>query len=157
MNKYYKTLELHKVLKCLPIWRLMKKLNKWRWSWSRVRNMIRCAVRLIKLLQSFDLAVRFGTPPFYNVKDVNASLRRAASGSRISLKELLEIKSILGQITALSDWYSHCENIQTDLDYLFSSLRPNKYLYEKLDRSIISEDEISDAASPELAAIRKKN
>ena len=109
-----------------------------------------------KTAQAFDLAVRFGTPPFYNVKDVSASLRRAASGSRISLKELLEIKSILGQITALSDWYSHCENIQTDLDYLFSSLRPNKYLYEKLDRSIISEDEISDAASPELAAIRKK-
>lgn len=110
-----------------------------------------------KTAQAFDLAVRFGTPPFYNVKDVSASLRRAASGSRISLKELLEIKSILGQITALSDWYSHCENIQTDLDYLFSSLRPNKYLYEKLDRSIISEEKFQMLLVRNLQLSEKKS
>ena len=42
-----------------------------------------------------------------------------------------------------------------ELDYLLRPC-PDKYLQEKLERSIISEDEISDAASPELAAIRKK-
>lgn len=156
MNKYYKTLELHKVLKMLADLAANEKTKQMALELEPCTEYDTVCREIDKTAQAFDLAVRFGTPPFYNVKDVNASLRRAASGSRISLKELLEIKSILGQITALSDWYSHCENIQTDLDYLFSSLRPNKYLYEKLDRSIISEDEISDAASPELAAIRKK-
>ncbi len=68
----------------------------------------------------------------------------------------MQIKKTLSQITALAEWYGHCENVQTDLDYLFTSLHPNKYLYEKLDRSIVSEDEIADSASPELASIRRK-
>ena len=33
---------------------------------------------------------------------------------------------------------------------------PNDWLLEKLERSIVSEDEIADAASSELAAIRRK-
>ena len=63
---------------------------------------------------------------------------------------------MLRQIKGLSDWYSHCENIETELSYLFSGLQPNDWLLEKLERSIISENEIADAASPELAAIRRK-
>ncbi len=156
MNKYYKTLELHKVLKMLSDLTSNDRTRKMAEELqpSTDYNVVCCEIE--KTAQALDLSIRFGTPSFYNIKDVSASLRRAASGARISLKELLEIKNILRQIDALSDWYSHCENVQTELDYLFSQLYPNKYLYEKLDRSIISENEISDAASPELAAIRKK-
>ena len=63
---------------------------------------------------------------------------------------------MLRQIKGLADWYKHCENIETELSYLFSRLQPNDWLLEKLERSIISENEIADAASPELAAIRRK-
>lgn len=156
MNKYYKTLELHKVLKMLSEHCANDKTRQMALELIPSSDYNDVCREIDKTAQALDLSVRFGTPPFYNVKDVSASLRRAASGARISLKELLEIKNILRQITALSDWYAHSENVTTELDYLFSQLYPNKYLYEKLDRSIISEDEISDAASPELAAIRKK-
>lgn len=156
MNKYYKTLELHKVLKMLSDLTSNDRTRKMAEELQPSTDYSAVCCEIEKTAQALDLSVRFGTPSFYDVKDVSASLRRASSGARISLKELLEIKNILRQITALSDWYSHCENVQTELDYLFSQLYPNKYLYEKLDRSIISEDEISDAASPELAAIRKK-
>ncbi|MDE5570030.1 MAG: endonuclease MutS2, partial [Ruminococcus sp.] len=69
---------------------------------------------------------------------------------------LMDIAVMLRQISGLAKWYSSCENIETELDYMFSRLSPNDWLLEKLDRSIISETEISDAASPELAAIRRK-
>lgn len=156
MNKYYKTLELHKVLSMLSDLAANEKTKKLALELKPCHEYDEVCREIDKTAQALDLSVRFGTPAFYDIKDVNSSLRRASTGARISLKELIEIKNVLRQITALSDWYSHCENVQTELDYLFSQLYPNKYLYEKLDRSIISEDEISDAASPELAAIRKK-
>lgn len=156
MNKYFKTLELHKVLKMLSDMASNDRTRQMALDLEPCTDYDKVCLEMDKTSQALELAVSFGTPPFYDIKDVNGSLRRAASGARISLKELLEIKSLLNQIGALSDWYSHCENTATELDYLFSNLRPNKYLQEKLDRSIISEDEISDAASPELAAIRRK-
>lgn len=156
MNKYFKTLELHKVLKMLSDMASNDRTRKMALDLEPCTDYDTVCLEMDKTSQALELAVKFGTPPFYDIKDVSASLRRAASGARISLKELLQVKSLLAQIGALSDWYSHCENTQTELDYLFSSLRPDKYLQEKLDRSIISEDELSDAASPELAAIRRK-
>ncbi|MCI7804898.1 MAG: endonuclease MutS2 [Oscillospiraceae bacterium] len=156
MNKYFKTLELHKVLKMLSDMASNDRTRQMALDLEPCTDYDTVCLEMDKTSQALELAVSFGTPPFYDIKDVNGSLRRAASGARISLKELLEIKSLLNQIGSLSDWYSHCENTATELDYLFSNLRPNKYLQEKLDRSIISEDEISDAASPELAAIRRK-
>ena len=41
-------------------------------------------------------------------------------------------------------------------DYLFESLFPNKYLEQRLQNAILSEDELSDDASAELASIRRK-
>ncbi len=156
MNKYFKTLELHKILKMLSDMAANDKTRQMALELEPCTDYDTVCLEMDKTSQALSLAISYGTPPFYDIKDTSASLRRASSGARISLKELLAIKNILGQIGTLADWYSHCENVETELDYLFSSLRPNKYLQEKLDRSIISEDEISDAASPELAAIRRK-
>lgn len=156
MNKYFKTLELHKVLKMLSDMASNDRTRQMALELEPCTDYDTVCLEMDKTSQALDLTVRFGTPPFYEIKDVSFSLRRAVSGARISLRELIDIKSLLNQIGALSDWYSHCENVQTELDYLFEGLRPDKYLQEKLERSIISEDEISDAASPELAAIRKK-
>lgn len=156
MNKYYKTLELHKVLSMLAAKTSNDRTRKMAEELEPCTDYDTVCREMDKTVQAFELSVKFGTPPFYNIKDVSASLRRAASGARISIKELLQIKKTLSQITALAEWYGHCENVQTDLDYLFTSLHPNKYLYEKLDRSIVSEDEIADSASPELASIRRK-
>ena len=156
MNSYYKTLELHKVLKMLSEMTSNERTSKLALELEPCSEYEDVCREIQKTADAFDLSVRFGTPPFYDIKDVSASLRRASSGAVISLKELLMIKEILGQITALSDWFSHCENVESSLDYLFSQLMPNKYLYEKLDRSILSEDEIADAASPDLADIRRK-
>ena len=41
------------------------------------------------------------------------------------------------------------------LDVYFQELSPNRYLEEKIGACILSEDEIADAASPELADIRR--
>ena len=110
----------------------------------------------LKTSQALELSIQFGTPPFSNFKDITSTAARAKSGAVISLRDLMDIAAMLRQIKGLADWYKHCENIETELSYLFSRLQPNDWLLEKLERSIISENEIADAASPELAAIRRK-
>jgi len=119
-------------------------------------DLERVRYECLKTSQAFSLSVQFGTPPFSNFKDISTVAARAASGAVISLRDLMDIAAMLRQIKALANWYSHCENVETELSYLFSRLQPNDWLLEKLERSIISDNEIADAASPELAAIRRK-
>ncbi len=156
MDKYLKTLELDKILDMLAELTSNEETRKMALSLEPDNDLERVRYECLKTSQALDLSVQFGTPPFSNFKDVTATAARAKSGAIISLRDLMDIAAMLRQIKGLADWYSHCENIETELSYLFSRLQPNDWLLEKLERSIISENEIADAASPELAAIRRK-
>ncbi len=156
MNKYLKTLELDKILEMLA--GLCSNDETKRMAFAVRPNSDLAEVRHenLKTSQALELSVQYGTPPFSNFKDVSVSAKRAKTGALISLRDLMDIAVMLRQVSSLAKWYGSCENIETELDYLFSRLAPNDWLLEKLDRSIISETEISDAASPELAAVRRK-
>lgn len=156
MNKYLKTLELDKILEMLAEYTSNDDSKAAALALRPDCDLERVRYECLKTSQALELSVQFGTPPFSRFKDVTSTAARAKSGAVISLRDLMDIAAMLRQIKNLSDWYSHCENIETELSYLFSRLQPNDWLLEKLERSIISENEISDAASPELAAIRRK-
>ena len=156
MNKYYKTLELHKVLEMLASCTSNETTKKMALEIEPCCDCEEVKREISKVSQAFELSVRFGTPPFSAFKDVNGHLRRAKSGGRLSIKDLLEILSVLKQIRDLSSWYKHCEDTETDLDYLFNNLIPDDMLLQRLETSIVSEEELSDGASSELASIRRK-
>lgn len=156
MNKYLKTLELDKILEMLAELTSNEETRKMALSLRPDCDLERTRYECLKTSQALSLSVQFGTPPFSNFKDITTTAARAKSGAVISLRDLMDIAAMLRQIKGLADWYGHCENIETELSYLFSQLKPNDWLLEKLERSIISENEIADAASPELAAIRRK-
>ena len=103
------------------------------------------ACRLIDLRSS---------PAFQDVQDVRMSLDRADRGGSLSPKELLQIAGVLRCARAAKEYYDGaCAN--TSLDWMFAALTPNRYLEERITGSILSEEEIADAASPELADIRR--
>lgn len=156
MNKYLKTLELDKILDMLVELASNEATRKMALELRPDCDSERVRYECLKTSQALELSVQFGTPPFSNFKDITSTAARAKSGAVISLRDLMDIAAMLRQIKGLADWYKHCENIETELSYLFSRLQPNDWLLEKLERSIISENEIADAASPELAAIRRK-
>ncbi|MDE7279625.1 MAG: endonuclease MutS2, partial [Oscillospiraceae bacterium] len=66
------------------------------------------------------------------------------------------IAQMLYQVRMLSDWYISCDGEESSIGYLFVSLSPNKYLEEKIKNAVVSDEEISDMASPALADIRRK-
>lgn len=156
MDKYLKTLELDKILEMLAELTSNEESRRLALAVRPDNDLERVRYECLKTSQALSLSVQFGTPPFSNFKDISSVAARAASGAVISLRDLMDIAAMLRQIKALADWYAHCENMETELSYLFSRLQPNDWLLEKLERSIISDNEIADAASPELAAIRRK-
>jgi len=156
MNKYLKTLELDKILEMLAELASNDETRRMALAVRPDTDLERVRYENTKTNQALALSIQFGLPPFHSFKDISTSAKRAKSGAVISLRDLMDIAAMLRQIKSLFDWYRSCENVETELSYLFSQLAPNDWLLEKLERSIISENEIADAASPELAAIRRK-
>ena len=101
-----------------------------------------------------DLCTRKGNPVFGDVNDVSASLERADRGGSLQPMELLRIAGVLRCARNIKGYVSEDEK-KTVLDPLFGALTPNKYLEDKIFGAILSEDEISDNASPALADIRR--
>jgi len=101
-----------------------------------------------------DLCTRKGNPSFSGVSDVSTSLDRAHRGGCLQPAELLRIASVL-RCTRSVKAYCDEDEKATVLDPLFQALIPNKYLEDRISGAILSEEEIADTASPELADIRR--
>ena len=96
-----------------------------------------------------------GAPALSNLRPVAASLQRAHLGGVLNTRELLQIASVLRTTRNVAS-YSGVGEEKTCIHSIFKSLTPNKYLEEKISGAILSEDEISDNASAELADLRRK-
>ena len=103
---------------------------------------------------AYDLCTRKGNPGFSEVRDVSASLERADRGGSLQPKELLHIASVLRCARTIKGYVAEDEK-KTVLDPMFQALTPNKYLEDKIFGAILSEEEIADNASHELADIRR--
>ena len=97
-----------------------------------------------------------GSPSFSGVRPVRASLQRADMGGALNTRELLDIAAVLRSARSAKEYgEGEGDRAKTCIDHLFRSLTANRFLEEKITGAIVGEDEIADAASPELAAIRR--
>lgn len=101
-----------------------------------------------------EMSTRKGYPGFAAFKNITPSLERADMGGCLQPKELLEIGGVLRCIRKVKE-YHEAEECSSVLDPYFLALSPNKFLEDSIFHAIISEEEIADAASPELADIRR--
>lgn len=101
-----------------------------------------------------NLSTRKGYPVFSEVKDVSTSLDRAERGGMLHPKELLQIGGVLRCARNVKSYVSENDDT-TVITPLFDMLTPNKYLEERIFSAILTEEEIADTASPELADIRR--
>ena len=112
--------------------------------------------RLAETTAAKTMMVVRGSPSFSGVKDVRPSLSRADLGGALNTRELLDIARVL-QCARLVRGYLADDSVgKTPIDHLFYALHANKFLEEKINTSIIGEDEIADSASNNLATIRRQ-
>lgn len=155
MKKEYKKLELDKVLALLAEEAWSNECKEQCLKIEPIFDPELCREQLKKTDDAFVLSSKFGTPRFSNIKNVCGSVKRASGGAMLSLRELLDIAAVLREISGLCSWYSQCSGIESSLSEYFDLLVPDKGLEEAISNTIVSEEEISDSASPELSRIRR--
>lgn len=115
----------------------------------------------IKRMQAETSAARYLTakkslPSFSAVKDVGDSIEKARKKSTLAPSELLEVANVLRTSRSLIDYIENGTADETVIDVIFRRLTPNRFLEEKIYRSLPSEDYVADEASPALADLRRK-
>ena len=113
--------------------------------------------RLSETSAARGMMVTRGSPGFSGVKDVRASLQRADMGGVLNTRELMDIAGVLASARAAKAYAAGDGRggEKTCIDYLFQAIQPNRFLEDKITSSIAGEEEIADAASAELADIRR--
>ena len=114
---------------------------------------------VLRLLDQTDAARqmigRQGAPSFDRVKPVAEPLDRADRGGSLNTRELLRVADLLTAARRAREYFNDSAGEKTAIDHLFLSLHGNHFLEERIKRCIPDEDTIADAASPELADIRR--
>lgn len=155
-QKHIRVLELPKVLErlsllchCPDTAQLAKEL-------APATTLSVAVKQMEQTVEAYTLTARYGAPSFGGLTNVNGSLTRAAAGGTLSMGELLQIAETLRVIRSLKQWQENHAGNSLALGSYFDVLQPNSYLENKISTAIISEEEMSDKASPELADIRRK-
>lgn len=156
MNRHLKALEYDKILELLAARACNDDARDGILS-LRPEKSEKSAQNLMNMTEdAYILLAKYGGPSFGGLKNVNNSLARASAGGVLSMKELLDIGSTVRTVRAIREWRNNSGKEPRGIDLFFDSLMPNKYLEEKIFSAILSEEEMSDNASPELASIRRQ-
>lgn len=114
---------------------------------------------VLRLLDQTDAARAMiglrGAPSFSGVKPVAEALDRADRGGSLNTRELLTIADLLTAARRAKEYFNADAAEKTAIDHLFLSLHGNRFLEDKIKRCITDETTIADAASSELADIRR--
>ena len=98
-----------------------------------------------------------GSLAFSGIADIRASVKRAESGSSLSIIELLRVEKLLAMADRAKIYGKVDRDAPPDsLTERFDGLEPADVLRRELEADILSEEEIADNASPGLAKVRRE-
>ncbi len=109
--------------------------------------------------EAVNLSFRNSFPSIYDFSDINFSLKSLENGSTLSCLAILNLNNILKMAFSLKEYFNKDFidiNEYPILSNLFDGLYSNKSIIELVDKSILDENTLSDEASVELKAIRRK-
>ena len=156
MNRHHKALELDKILTLLGSETSCEEAQAQAVSLCPAASLAEANALLDETSDAHMLIARFGAPSFGGYKSLDGMLARADAGAVLSPSELLQIRGNTRIFRQISEWRAHSAGIETVLNPRFHMITPNKYLEDKIGGCILNEEEISDNASLELSAIRRK-
>lgn len=154
--KYLKALELDKILEMLAQETCCESARNLALSIEPETDVDEVIRSLKRTDDAFNLTLRFGTPSFIGLADPTPRLKVAMAGGTLSPRDLLNIGAVLRQSRSLSQWAHQFEDEENSISEDLFSLYLNNTLEREISSAIISDDEIDDNASAELASIRRK-
>lgn len=155
-EKTLKSLEFDKVTSILSKYAVLDRTKSLLSDFSPVSDFKKATELLDKTEEAYSLLYNHGVSGIFYFADISDELTRADAGGTLNNAELLRVadnlksaRMIKSAIESVSD-----EKI-TLLRTLSESLYVNYDFEKEITTKIISEDEISDNASPRLCSIRK--
>lgn len=110
--------------------------------------------------EALGLIINKGNPPLYGIFDVSQELKMAEIGGSLSPKSLLKIFDSLRVSRSLKKYLKEIKEDEISnypiIQGLMDDLRVFKPIEDEINNAIISENEISDNASPALRNIRRQ-
>lgn len=155
-QRYFHTLELDKVLAKLADQANCDDSKRMALLLTPSDDFSTVQLLMKKTSDAYMLSARYTSPSLHKLKNCEMALRKAEKGSNLSLRELMDVSSVLHNIRSVKDWRKRCEGESTSLDPLFEVLTPNRELENTIDNAVLSEEELADSASAELASLRRK-
>lgn len=154
MNKYFKTLELDKIIIKLTEFASTTYGRELCEKVSPSFEIEEIKERLSETDEATKMILQFGTPAFSSIHDIRTAIKRAEINSVLSPEELLNIADTLRGSKALKKYYSQCEENLPILSEIFENLYSNPSIEDSIYHAIDTVDHISDRASSELFKIR---
>ena len=105
--------------------------------------------------EAVTVLLKKGAPPLGNFYDISGLVHLAAKDGSLTPKQLLEVGYNLHSARRTAEYLSSDLPELVTIDGLASAISVLKGLENEIERCIISEDEIADSASSELARIRR--
>lgn len=159
-NKVKKTLEFDKILKKLQVFTASSLAKEYIAQLDISTSSFEINRRLDETSEAVTALVKKGEPPLFGIVDIHPMMKRVQMGGSLTPGNLLKISDFLRVSRYLKTYLKKDEKDNEDLKLTtltghIESLYSNRQLEEKINRTILSDTEISDQASPRLASIRR--
>lgn len=116
-------------------------------------------ISLAEITDALRLMASRSAPTFSGLADVTVQLRRVEIGGTLGFAELLRVAELLRCARATAEYgdpSNRRDGLKTSLDHYFAAITTNKFLEDRITGAILSEEEMADTASSELASIRRQ-
>lgn len=121
-------------------------------------NMHEVKELLQETTEAVNLILKKGNIPLVGVQDIRVPLRKVKLGSTLEPGELLKIADTLKASRRLKAFMNEGRGEESFpiIEYYIETLSAHKSIEDRIGSAIVSEEEISDNASPLLHSIRRK-
>lgn len=155
-EKTLKSLEFDKILSILSKYAVLDRTKNLLSGFSPVSDFKKVSELLDKTEEAYSLLYDHGVSGVFYFADISDELQRADAGGTLNNAELLRVADNLKSARMLKSAINSVGDSKITLLRALSETLYVNYDYEKeITDKIISEDEISDNASPRLCSIRK--
>ncbi|OOM13504.1 endonuclease MutS2 [Clostridium saccharobutylicum] len=153
-------------LRVLEFYKIKEKIKKYaRTNAGKARvddlepydNLYEINNKLEETNEALEILLTKGNPPLEGLFDIHEGIERAKKGGTLTPEQLLKVGSMLRVSRNMKEFFQRqeAEKSYERLEDLAYILVPIKFLESEIERSIVSEEEISDKASQTLYNIRR--
>lgn len=155
MNKNYQVLEFYKITDKLAEYTDNSTVKERIHALEPYTDINKARTAQQETTEAVNALLKLGSPPVsLSVPDIVSSAKRSEMGGILSPKDLLDISRVLYVTRRMKSYLSEISS--EILTEACAGLITVKQLEDKINSSIVSESEIADDASHELAVIRRK-